>query len=148
MRAVARILLLVGAAGVVLSAFMPWVTVKGAPVALDLDWIGADISPGGKTVSGSETQAWPVVAGVGGLVALLTVFNVARKLLVFFGLLVVAAGAGLIYYVTNVVDIEASDNSIKQALANAALDSSAQSGPFVLLAGGACILLGALALRR
>ena len=145
----ARILLLVGAAGVVLSAFLPWVTVSGAlPVDLNLDWIGADVSPDGKTVSGSETKAWPVVVGVGGLVAVLAVFNVARKLMMLFGLLVVVAGAGLVYYLTNVVDIETSDDAIKNALANAALDSSAQAGPFLLLAGGACILVGAMVLRR
>lgn len=148
MKSIARILLLAGAAGVVLSAFLPWVTVEGLPIDLDLDWIGADIRPGGRTVSGRDTAAWPVVVGVGAVVAVLTVLNLARKLLLLFGLLVVVAGAGLLYYVSNVVDIETSDNAIKQAIASAAVEETAQAGPFLLLASGAAILAGAVARRR
>lgn len=148
MKGLARLLLLVGAGGVVASAFLPWVTVEGTPIALDLDWLGADVRPGGTTVSGTETDAWPVVVAVGGVVALLALLSVARKLLMLFGLLVVVAGAGLVWYTTNVVDIETSGNTIGGVIADAALESSAQVGPFVLVASGAAILAGALALRR
>lgn len=145
MKILARLLVLAGAAGVVASAFLPWVSVEGAPLALDLGWLGVDVSPGGTTVSGTETAAWPVVAGVGALVALLAVFNVARKLMMLLGLLVVVAGGGLLYYVLNVVDIEtAGRTAVEQALAGAAITSSAGAGPFVLLAAGVAILLGAV----
>ena len=145
MRSVARLLVLAGAAGVVLSAFLPWVSLEGLPLGLDLGWLGVDLSPGGTTVSGTETSAWPVVAGVGALAAVLAVLNLARKLVLLLGLLVVAAGGGLLYYVLNVVEIETSGRTaVEQAVAGAAVTSSAGAGPFVLLAGGACILIGAL----
>ena len=127
----------------VLSTFLPWVTVEGAPINLDV--IGARVSPGGTTVSGSETQAWPVLLGVGALVAGLALFNIARKLLLLFGLLVVAAGGGLLYYAMNVVDIETAQRTvIERAVAGTAITSSAEAGPFLLLASGLCILIGAL----
>ena len=127
----------------VLSPFLPSVTIEGAPINLDL--IGARVSPGGTTVSGSETSAWPVLVAVGAIVAGLTLLNMARKLLVLFGLLVVVAGGGLLYYALNVVDIETAERTvIERAVAGAAITSSAEAGPFLLLASGICILIGAL----
>ena len=118
MRGVARLLVLVGAAGVVVSTFLPWVSVEGTPLALDLGWLGADVSPGGTTVSGTETAAWPVVAGVGALVAVLALLNLARKLLMLFGVLIVLAGGRLLYYAFNLDDIETAVRSaIEQAIA-------------------------------
>jgi hypothetical protein len=137
-------LLLTGAAGVVSSAFMPWVTVH-ARVPVDLSWLGVDtISPGVKTVNGSDTSIWPAVAGIGGVVAALALFNFARKLLLLIGLLIVLAGGGLLYYVLNVVDIETSGNVVERLVAGAALTSSTGAGPPVLLASGVAILFGAL----
>ena len=46
MKMISRILVLAGAAAVVVSAGLPWVTVKGAlPSTLDLGLIGAEVSP-------------------------------------------------------------------------------------------------------
>jgi len=141
-RWIGRLLLLAGAAGVIGAAFLPWVTVEGAP--LDLDVIQVGLTGVGKTVSGTDTAAWPGVVGVGALVAVLALFNLARKLLVLLGLLVTLAGAGLVYYVMNVVDIEASGNVVKETLAGALASSTAEAGPFLLLASGIAILVGAL----
>jgi hypothetical protein len=138
-----RLLLLVGAAGVVASAFMPWVTIH-ARVPVDLSWLGIDnVSPGVKTVNGSDTSIWPAVAGIGVVVAALALFNLARKLLLLLGLLIVVAGGALLFYVLNVVDIEAS-GAVERVVAGAALTSSAGAGPPVLLASGIAILFGAL----
>ena len=127
----------------VVSTFLPWVRVEGAPINLDL--IGARVSPGGTTVAGTETSAWPIVIAVGAVVAVLALLNMARKLLLLFGLLVIVAGGGLLYYALNVVDIETAGRSvIERAVAGAAVTSSAGAGPFVLLASGVCIVIGAL----
>ena len=141
--ALSRLLLLVGAAGVVVSTFLPWVSVEGAPIQLNL--IGTRVSPAGTTVSGTETSAWPVLLAVGAVIAVLALLNMARKLLVLFGLLVVVAGGGLLYYALNVVQIEtAGRTALERAVAGAAVTSSAGLGPYVLLASGVCILVGAL----
>jgi hypothetical protein len=143
MRTSARILLLIGAAGVIAAAFLPWVKVQGFPINLDL--LQTRISAVGRTVSGTETVAGPGVIGVGAVVAALAVLNLARRLLVVLGLLVTLAGAGLVYYVLNVVEIQtAGQNTVQREVVRAAVSSSAQIGPFVLLASGVCILVGAL----
>ena len=143
MKGIGRILVLAGAGAVAASAFLPWVTVEGLP--LQLDWLGTRISPIGKTVAGTDTDAWPGVVAAGGLVGLLALLNLARRLVVLLGLLITLAGAGLVYYVINVVDIETSGRSaLEQAVAGATVSSSAEAGPFLLLAGGVAILLGAL----
>jgi tryptophan-associated transmembrane protein len=145
MKMLSRILVLAGAAAMLGSVTLPWVTVKGAlPGTLNLSWLGADASPLSKTVSGTETKAWPIVAGIGAVVAALALLGLARKLLVLLGLLTTLAGGALLYYVLNVVDIETKGDTIKNTLANAALDSSAGAGPMLLLAGGLAILIGAL----
>ncbi|HEY3238064.1 MAG TPA: Trp biosynthesis-associated membrane protein [Acidimicrobiia bacterium] len=142
MRGIGRLLLLGGAAGVIGAAFLPWVTVSGAPI--DLDLLRVNLSGVGKTVSGTDTAAWPAVVGVGGVIAVLALFNLARKLILLLGLLVTLAGAGLVYYVMNVVDIETSGNAIKETLAGALVSSTAEPGPFLLLASGIVILVGAI----
>ena len=145
MKMISRILVLAGAAAVLVSVGLPWVTVKGAlPSTLDLGLLGAEVSPLGKTVSGTETKAWPFVVAVGAVVAVLAVLGLARKLILLLGLLITLAGGGLLYYVLHVVDIETKGDTIKNTLANATLDSSAGAGPILLLAGGLCILIGAL----
>ena len=146
MKMLSRIIVLAGAAAVAGSVALPWVTVKGAlPSQLDLGVLGAEVSPLGKTVSGTETKAWPIVAGLGALVAVLALLGLARKVLVLLGLLTTVAGGALLYYVMNVVDIETKGDALKNALANAALDSSVGAGPLLLVAGGLAILIGALA---
>ncbi|HEV3364425.1 MAG TPA: hypothetical protein VG795_09850 [Acidimicrobiia bacterium] len=145
MKMISRIFVLVGAAAVLVSVALPWVTVEGAlPSTLDLGLLGAEVSPLGKTVSGTETKAWPVVAAVGAVVGLLAVLGLARKLILLLGLLTTVAGGALLYYVMNVVDIETKDDTLKNALATMALDSSAGAGPILLLAGGLAIAIGAL----
>ncbi len=145
MKMLSRILVLAGAAAVAGSASLPWVTVKGAlPSQLDLGVLGAEVSPLSKTVSGTETKAWPIVVGIGAVVAVLALLGLARKLLVLVGLLTAAGGGALLYYVMNVVDIETKGDELKNALANAALDSSAGLGPLLLVAGGLAIVIGAL----
>ena len=145
MKGIARLLLLAGAAGVIGTAFLPWVTVSGAPIDLDILQVG--ITGVGETVSGTDTVAWPGVVGVGAVIAVLALLNLARKLLLLLGLVVTVAGAGLVYYVMNVVDIEAQGNIIKETLAGALVSSTAEAGPFLLLASGIVILVGA-ALNR
>ena len=142
MKGIGRLLLLGGAAGVIGAAFLPWVTVSGAPI--DLDLLSVDLSAAGRTVAGTETAAWPGVVAAGGLVAVLGVLNLARKLVLLLGLLITVAGAGLLYYVLNVVDFETSGNAVKEALAGALVSSTAEAGPFLLLAGGLAILVGAV----
>jgi hypothetical protein len=147
-KSLARLLLLGGASGVVASAFLPWVTVKGSPLGIDLDLIGAGVVPTGKTVAGTDTAAFPAVVGVGGAVAALAVFSLFRKLLLLVGLLVTLAGGALLYYVLNVVDIEtASRSALEQVVAGAVLTSTAGPGPPLLLGSGLAILLGALMMR-
>ena len=142
MKAIGRLLVLGGAAGVIGTAFLPWVTVQGAP--LDLDLLKVGVTGVGKTVAGTDTAAWPGVVAVGGLVAVLAVLNLARKLVMLLGLLVTVAGAGLLYYVLNVVDIEAEGNALRETLAGALASSTAEAGPYLLLASGLAILAGAL----
>jgi hypothetical protein len=145
MKILSRAVVLAGAAAVLASVTVPWVTVKGAlPSRLDLGVLGAEVSPLGKTVSGTDTSAWPIVAGVGAVVAVLALLGLARKLLLLLGLLTTLAGGALLYYVLNVVDIETRGDALKHSLATAALGSSAGAGPILLLLGGLAILIGSL----
>jgi hypothetical protein len=140
-----RLLLLAGAAGLVLSVLLPWVTVTGLSLNLDLGTVGAEIAPGSNTVSGLETSVWPALVGVAAVVAVLTLLNVAHKLLAVVGLVVAAAGGALVYYCANVIDIETSDGGpITQALAHALVDTSTGPGPPLIVASGIAILAGAL----
>jgi hypothetical protein len=144
---VARLLLLAGAAGMALSALLPWVTLSGR-LGLSLGTIGGQVTFGSRTVSGTETSLWPAIIAVSAVVAILAVLNVARGLLLALGLIVVAAGGALLYYVSNVVDIETGKrDAIQRALADALISSSPGPGPAVLLASGVTILLGALLAR-
>ena len=140
-----RLLLLAGAAGLVLSVLLPWVTVTGLSLNLDLGTVGAEIAPGSNTVSGLETSVWPALVGVAAVVAVLTLLNVAHKLLAVVGLVVAAAGGALVYYCANVIDIETSDGGpIAQAIAHALVDASTGPGPPLIVASGIAILAGAL----
>ena len=143
MRVFGRLLALLGAAGVVVSAFLPWVTVQGLPLHLDL--LGSNVSAVRTTVSGTDTKVWPVLIVLGGIAGVLALFGILRKLLVLLGLVALVAGGALVYYVMNVIDIETSGDSLKRTAAHLAVQSSTKTGPFVLLAGGVCLFLGALA---
>ena len=146
MKMLSRILVLAGAAAVLGSVALPWAKVEGAlPVikGLNVDVLGAHISQPGQTVNGTDTNAWIVVVAVGGLVAVLALLGLARRLLVMLGLITTLGGAGILYYVLNAVDIKTS-GSILQPAAKTVLDSNAGAGPIVLIAGGLLILVGAL----
>jgi hypothetical protein len=147
-KAAGRLLLLAGAAGLVLSVLLPWVTVRGLPLSLDLSIVGASVAPGSKTVSGVETSVWPVLVGAAAVVVVLTLLNAAYILLAVAGVAVAAAGGALLYYCAHVVDIETSDKGpVARALADALVESSTGPGPPLVLAGGIAILAGALLSR-
>lgn len=147
MNPLGRLLALTGAVAVAFAAVLPWVTVEGLPSRLDL--LGTSLSPLEATVSGTETPAWPVILGAAALAAALAMLNVARRLLVFLGLIVLLAGGGLWYYLDNVIGFETADRSaIEQALADLAVTSEVRLGPYLLLGGGLCIVLSGLLARR
>ena len=137
-----RMLLLAGAAGLALSILLPWVTVKGPLASIDLGIVGAKVSAGSRTVAGVETSLWPVAIGIALLVVVLTVLGVATRLLALVGLVVAVAGAALLYYCANVLDIETSGSTLKRAITAALLTSSTGPGPPLILASGLAILLG------
>lgn len=141
-----RLLLLGGAAGLALSVLLPWVTITG--LGLELGPIGAEVSPGARTVQGLDTSLWPVILGLAAVVAVLGLLNVARKLLLALGLIVVATSGALLYYLSNVIEIESSGGSqIEKLFAQALITSSVGPGAPVLLAAGIAIVAGALLAR-
>src|SRR5437879_3472163 len=83
MKMLSRVLVLAGAAAVLGSVTLPWVTIKGAPLHLDL--LGAGTSPLSQTVSGTDTKAWRSVVGVGAGMAALALFGLARQLTLALG---------------------------------------------------------------
>jgi hypothetical protein len=139
-----RLLLLAGACGLALSVLLPWVTVKGPGLSIDLGIVGAKVSSGSRTVAGIETSVWPVAVGLAALVAVVTLLGFATRLLAIVGVLVTLAGAALLYYCANVLDIETSGSSIKRLISDAVLTSSTGPGPPLVLASGIAILAGAL----
>jgi len=146
---IARVLLLAGAAAMLLAAVAPWVTVKGPALTLDLGLVGAEVSSGERTVAGLDTALWPVLVGLAAVVAALGLFGVARGLLLGIGLLVTAAGAALVVYMANVIYIETrANNELERAAADALLTSSIGPGTPLLLGGGLAIVAGAVLLRR
>jgi hypothetical protein len=144
MKTAGRMLLLAGALGLALSVLLPWVTVKGPAVSIDLGVVGGEITSGSKTVAGVETSVWPFAVGVAVLVVVLTIVGVAGRLLALVGLLVAIAGAALLYYCANVLDIETSGSAVKRAVSDALLTSSTGPGPPLILASGLAILVGGL----
>lgn len=130
----------------VVSALLPWITIEG--LGLDLGVIGARVGVGTRTVAGTDTAIWPVLVGVGVVVGVLALLNVARKLLIGLGLLVVVAGCGLLYYVANAVEIEGEGRgAIEQIVAQTVVSSSTGPGTPVLVASGVAIVAGALLAR-
>jgi hypothetical protein len=144
MKTAGRMLLLAGALGLALSVLLPWVTVKGPVASIDLGIVGGEISSGSKTVAGVETSVWPFAVGIALLVVVLTILGVAARLLAVVGLLVTIAGAALLYYCANVLDIETSGSAVKRAVSDALLTSSTGPGPPLILASGLAILVGGL----
>jgi hypothetical protein len=143
-----RALLLAGAAATVLAAFLPWVTVKGLTISLDLGLVGADVGAANRTVLGTDTALWPALVGAGAVVAVLALLGIARALLLVLGVLVTAAGGLLLIYMANVIDVETrGDSAMERVLAGTVLSSSVGPGTPLLLAGGLAIIAGA-ALRR
>jgi hypothetical protein len=143
---VSRILLLAGAVGLAVAAVVPWVTIKG--LGLDLGPIGAKVAPGAQTVHGTDTSLWPVVLGIGVLVVLLALLKLARRVLLAIGLVAIAGGAALLYYLSNVIDIESDGGStVEKLLTEALVSSSVGPGAPLLIAGGIAIVAGALLAR-
>ncbi len=143
-----RVLIVAGGAAVVLSALLTWVTVTGLGVVLDLGPIGAELGLADGTVAGTDTSLWPAIVAVGGLAAGLGLLGIARRVLIGLGIAATLAGAALVYYMANVIDIETSGASdLEQLAADAVVDSSVGPGTPLLLAGGVLILVGALARR-
>jgi hypothetical protein len=99
-------------------------------------------------VWGTDTRAWPFLLGGAVVAGCLALFGILRRLLLLLGLVTLAAGAALIHYVLNVIDIATRRDSLEHAVAHLSLVSSAGPGPFVLLGAGVCIFLGASAPRR
>jgi hypothetical protein len=142
------VLLLGGAGATLLAALLPWVTVNGPSLSLDLGLLGAEATAGDRTVGGLDTSLWPVLAGVALVVAVLALLGITWRVLLMLGLLVTAAGTVLLVYMANVVDIETNGSSaLEQAAADALLTSSVGPGTPVLLGGGIAIVAGALVLR-
>ncbi len=144
-----RALILAGAAATLLSAFLPWVTVKGLPVTLDLGLVGAQVSLGSRTVAGTDTVLWPGLVAVALAVAALGLFGVAWRLVFMIGLIVSVAGGVLLFYVANVIDLETrGSNELMRAAADALLSSSIGPGTPLMLGGGVAIVIGSLLLER
>jgi hypothetical protein len=144
---VRRSLALASAAAVAVATLLPWVTVKGR-LPLDLTVLSADVSAGGRTVRGLDTAAWPYLLGVAGLALLLAAFGTARRVLQGLGALTLVAGAGLLYYLSHVVDIQTANRSaVERAAADLAVSTSVGPGPYVLLAAGAGLILATLGRR-
>lgn len=142
----ARLLILLGAGGMILSTLLPWITIEG--LGLDLGVLGVQTGVGERTVYGTDTSIWPLLVGGGLLVGALAVLKVARKLLIGLGLVVVVGGAGLLYYVANAVEIEgAGRGAIEEIVAQAIVSSSTGPGTPVLVASGIAIVAGALLAR-
>jgi len=143
-----RLLVVSGAAATIAAAFLPWVTITGLGATLDLGVIGADVSVGDRTVTGTDTALCPLLIGAGVISAALGMLGVARRPLAFIGLLTAVAGGLLLYYMANVIELETRDDGApKRAAGRALLDSSLGVGTPLLLAGGLLILMGALARR-
>jgi|GEM_PF-2490524 len=143
MKGFGRLLVLAGAVGAALSVVLPWLQVRGALPRLSV--LGAALGPGHRTVNGSDTSAWPVLVAAAALAGLLAVLGRARRVAVVLGALITLAGTGLVYYLQHVVDLRtAGKPALERDLAHLALDTSVQSGPFVLLAAGVLTTLGAM----
>ncbi len=146
MNFVSRLLLLAGATGLALATVLPWVTIRG--IELQLGPIGAEVAPGARTVNGTDTVLWPFLVGAGVIVAVLALAGIARKLRVVLGLVVIAGGGALLYYLSNVIDIETSNSSaIEKLIADAVISSSVGPGAPVILASGIAIVAGAVLAR-
>lgn len=145
---------LVGGVGIAAAVALPWIEVSGLPLDLDVLPVAGTVLD--ETVSGLDTAVWPVVVGVGGVVAALAVRRMAapggrlaRLGLLGLGTLSVVAALGLVYYAANLVDIELSDRSAaERAAAETVLEAEAKSGVYVLLASGVAVVSGAAVASR
>lgn len=144
MKSLARLLILLGAGGVALAAVVPWADVSGPAQQFKLDLLNVRADPGGRDVSGLDTPAWPFLIGIAALLVALVMLNKLRKLVMLFGGLIVLAGAGLVYYVTNAVEIETKGDEVKSLVGQVAFSSDTRLGPYLLIASGLLIVVGAV----
>lgn len=146
MRVAGRLLTVLGAVGVLVSVLLPWVTVSGTPLDIDLGLLSVDVVPGGRTVAGTGTSAWPVVLAAGLLVLGLSVVPRAGRLIAALGGLIALAGAGLVYYAEHIIRFKTEQHgAIVALIAKATITSSTGPGPPLLLISGLVILVGGLA---
>ncbi len=149
MRLLGRLLTTIGGLGVVVSVLLPWVTVSGIPLDLNVGLLSVDIVPGGRTVAGTGTSAWPIILAAGLLVIALSLVPRAARLVAVLGGLIAIAGAGLVYYVENIIKFKTDQHgAIVRLIARATITSSTGPGPPLLLASGVVILVGGLAAAR
>jgi hypothetical protein len=145
-RLLGRLLTILGGLGVLVSVFLPWVTVAGTPLDVNLGLLSVDLDPGGRTISGTGTSVWPIVCVVGLLVLALSLVPRAGRLLALLGALVAVAGAGLVYYVENIVKFKSDGHgALVGLIAKATITSSSGPGPPLLLFSGLVILVGGIA---
>lgn len=145
---VSRVLLLAGAGCMAVSVLLPWVTIDGPSVVLDLDLIGARVASGSRTVAGTDASIWPAIVGAALVIAILGGLDIARRLLIAAAMIVAAAGGALLYYVSNVVEIEGSGRgALGDVVAESLISSTAGLGPPLLIGAGIAILAGALLAR-
>lgn len=144
-----RLIVVAGAGAMAAAVALRWVTVSSLTLSIDLGIIGAKLTPASRTVAGTDTSVGPVLLGVAAVVALLALLGAGRVLLATVGALTIVAGGALLYYVSNVIEIETSGKSeLERRLADLVLTSSPGPGPVVLIASGVLILLGAVLMRR
>ena len=143
MKSIARLLILLGAAGLALAAVVPWADVAGPAQQFKLDLLNVRANPGGRNVSGLDTPAWPFLLGIAGLLVALAMFNKLRRLILLLGALITVAGVGLVYYVTNAVEIETKGDQVKSLVGQVAFSTDTKLGPYLLIASGLLILVGA-----
>jgi len=131
---------------VIVSVLLPWVTIAGRPLDLGFGLLSVTIVPGGKTVAGTGTSVWPILFGVGLLIMILSLVPRAGRLLAVLGGLIALAGAGLVYYVEDIIAFKtAQHGALAGEIAGATITSRTGPGPPLLFVSGLVILVGGLA---
>ena len=137
-----------GGLAVVAAVVLPWVTVR-ARVPVDLELLSVEVPAGEHTVAGIDTMVWPGLAALAILAVTAAALRRGRRLFVGLGLLFAAAGAGLLYYLANIIDIKTRDSSVlERTAADLLIGTSVGPGPYVIMGGGAALAIAGLLRRR